>query len=170
MWDEPFLFKHCADQIVRRCIPQEEMENILHHYHVSEYGGHFRGERTSTKVLQSGFYWLTLFKDAHFFVLKCNRCQRVGNISKRHEMPLNTILEVELFDVWGIDFMGPFPFSFGNSYILLAVDYVSKWVEAVALPTNDAKVVIRFLRKNIFSRFGTPRAIIRNEGSHFCNK
>lgn len=85
-------------------------------------------------------------------------------------MPLNTILEVKLFDVWGIDFMGPFPSSFNNQYILLAVDYVSKWVEATALPTNDANVVVRFLKKNIFTQFWTPRAIISDEGTHFCNK
>ncbi|XP_060965554.1 uncharacterized protein LOC133034480 [Cannabis sativa] len=76
----------------------------------------------------------------------------------------------ELFDVWGIDFMGPFPSSFSNLYILLAVDYVSKWVEAAATPGNDGKTVLRFLQKNIFTRFGTPRAIISDEGSHFCNK
>ncbi|KAL5560425.1 hypothetical protein UlMin_036636 [Ulmus minor] len=75
-----------------------------------------------------------------------------------------------LFDVWGIDFMGPFPSSFGNQHILVAVDYVSKWVEARAFPTNDAKVVTRFLKKNIFTRFGTPRAIISDGGSHFCNR
>ena len=85
-------------------------------------------------------------------------------------MPLNSILEVELFDVWGMDFMGPFPVSFGNQYILVAVDYVSKWVEAMASPTNDAKVVLKFLQKYIFTRFGTPRAIISDEGTHFCNK
>ena len=85
-------------------------------------------------------------------------------------MPLNNILEVEIFDVWGIDFMGPFISSFNNLYILVAVDYVSKWVEATALPTNDSKVVLNFLKRNIFTRFGTPRAIISDEGSHFCNK
>ena len=66
--------------------------------------------------------------------------------------------------------MGPFPSSLGNKYILVAVDYVSKWVEAVALPTNDARGVLRFLKKNIFTRYGTPRAIISDGGSHFCNK
>jgi transposase InsO family protein len=66
--------------------------------------------------------------------------------------------------------MGPFPNSFGNLYILVVVDYVSKWVEAIASPTNDARVVTTFLKKNIFTRFGTPRAIISDEGSHFCNK
>ena len=75
-----------------------------------------------------------------------------------------------IFDVWGIDFMGPFPPSFGHLYIFLAVDYVSKWVEVVATPTNDAKVMLKFLQKNIFTRFGAPRAIISNERSHFCNK
>ena len=85
-------------------------------------------------------------------------------------MPLNTMLEVEIFDVWGIDFMGPFPSSGPNKYILVAVDCVSKWVEAIATPTNDARVVIKFLKKNILSRYGTPRTIISDGGSHFCNR
>ncbi|KAK9003507.1 hypothetical protein V6N11_061066 [Hibiscus sabdariffa] len=85
-------------------------------------------------------------------------------------MPLQNILEVELFDVWGIDFMGPFPSSFGNHYILLAVDYVSKWVEAAATTHNDAKTVQKFIKKNIFTRFGAPRAIISDEGRHFDNR
>ncbi len=85
-------------------------------------------------------------------------------------MPLTNILEIELFDVWGIDFLGPFPSSYGNKYILVVVDYVSKWVEVEAYPTNDAKVVMGFLHKHVFTRFGTPRAIISDEGSHFVKK
>ncbi|KAL4353062.1 hypothetical protein GQ457_06G011960 [Hibiscus cannabinus] len=169
-WDEPYLFKQCADQIIRRCIPEEEQQTILEQCHSAPYGGHFGGNRTAAKVLQSGFYWPTLHKDAQLFCQQCDRCQRTGNISKRNEMPLQNILEVELFDVWGIDFMGPFPSSFGNLYILLAVDYVSKWVEAAATTHNDAKTVQRFIKKNIFTRFGTPRVIISDEGKHFDNR
>ena len=140
------------------------------HCHFSPCGGHFGGIRTLAKVLQCGYYWPTIFKDAQEFVKCCDPCQRVGNISSKQEMPLTNILEIELFNVWGIDFMGPFPLSFGNLYILVAVDYVSKWIEAVALPINDAKVVTQFLQKNIFTRFGTPRAIIRDEGTRFYNR
>nr|GEX06896.1 reverse transcriptase domain-containing protein [Tanacetum cinerariifolium] len=77
---------------------------------------------------------------------------------KRDEMPQNSIQVCEIFDVWGIDFMVPFSSSRGNKYILVAVDYLSKWVEAKALPTNDARVVCKFL-KNLFARFGTPEPL-----------
>ncbi|XP_062075294.1 uncharacterized protein LOC133779338 [Humulus lupulus] len=70
----------------------------------------------------------------------------------------------------GIDFMGPFQSSYNNKYILLVVNYVLKWVEAAATPTNDGKLVMNFLQKNIFTRFGTPRAILSAEGTRFCNK
>ena len=92
------------------------------------------------------------------------------NIGRRNEMPLQGILVVQIFDVWGIDFMGPFPSSFGNIYILLVVDYVSKWVEATTCPRNDATTVVGFIQRNIFSRFGAPRTIISDEGIHFANK
>ncbi|XP_058764184.1 uncharacterized protein LOC131637603 [Vicia villosa] len=141
LWDDPFLYKRGVDGLIRRCIPEGEQRDILKACHDSEYGGHFSGDRTAAKVLQSGFYWPTLFKDAYYLVRECDRCQRTGNITRRNQMPQNSMLEVELFDVWGIDFMGPFPPSFGKNYILVVVDYVSKWVEAVALATNDAKVV-----------------------------
>ncbi|XP_077246044.1 uncharacterized protein LOC143885887 [Tasmannia lanceolata] len=124
-WDDPYLFKTCSDQIVRRCVPNHEA---------------------------------------------CRSCQSLGRVTKRNMMPLNPILVVEIFDVWGIDFMGPFPNSFGNLYILLGVDYVSKWIEAIACKSNDHKVVVKFLKENILSRFGTPRAIISDRGKHFCNR
>ena len=94
----------------------------------------------------------------------------MGSISKKDEPPMSTILEVELFDLLGMDFMGPFPPSFSNLYILLAVDYVSKWVEAIPTRTNDESLVAKFLRSHIFTKFDTPRALITDGGTHLCNK
>jgi hypothetical protein len=85
-------------------------------------------------------------------------------------MPFNPILIVEIFDVWGIDFMGHFPNFFGYLYILVVVDYVSKWVEVIACKTNDHRFVAQFLKDTIFARFGTPQAIISDGGKHFCNQ
>ncbi|RVW61106.1 Retrovirus-related Pol polyprotein from transposon 17.6 [Vitis vinifera] len=139
-WEEPFLFKPL-------CL-----------------------SKTAMRVLQSGFWWPSLFKDAHEVSKGCDKCQRLGKLSRRNMMPLNPILIVNLFYVWGIDFMGPFPMYFGHSYILVGVDYVSKWVEAIPCRTNDHKVVLKFLKENIFSRFGVPKAIISDGGTHFFKK
>ncbi|GJS58589.1 reverse transcriptase domain-containing protein [Tanacetum coccineum] len=167
-WDDPFLFKTCADQIIRRCVDGKEALEILEACHSGPTGGHYGANFTAKKVFDAGFYWPTIYKDAYEFVKTCDACQRQGKISQHDEMPQNVIQVCEIFDLWGIDFMGPFPSSRGNKYILVAVDYLSKWVEAKALPTNDARVVVKFL-KSLFSRFGAPRAIISDRGTHFCN-
>nr|GEW46889.1 reverse transcriptase domain-containing protein [Tanacetum cinerariifolium] len=111
---------------------------------------------------KDGFYWPTIIKEAHTLVRLCEACQKIRNISKRDEMPLNNI---QVFDIWGIDFLGPFSKSYKFEYILVVVDYISKWAEAQALPTNDARVVVTFLKK-LFYRFGlivteTNRALKR---------
>ncbi|GJR39505.1 reverse transcriptase domain-containing protein [Tanacetum coccineum] len=167
-WDDPFLFKICADQMIRRCVHGKEALDILEACHNGPTGGHHGANLTAKKVFDAGFFWPSIYKDAHELVKNCDSCQRQGKISQRDEMPQNSIQVCEIFDVWGIDFMGPFPSSKGNKYILVAVDYLSKWVEAKALPTNDARVVCKFL-KSLFARFGAPRAIISDRGTHFCN-
>ncbi|GJU70804.1 reverse transcriptase domain-containing protein [Tanacetum coccineum] len=167
-WDDPFLFKTCADQIIRRCVDGKEALEILEACHSGPTGGHYGANFTAKKIFDAGFFWPTIYKDAYEFVKTCDACQRQGKISQRDEMPQNVIQVCEIFDLWGIDFMGPFPSSRGNKYILVAVDYLSKWVEAKALPTNDARVVVKFL-KSLFSRFGAPRAIISDRGTYFCN-
>ncbi|XP_042038327.1 uncharacterized protein LOC121784230 [Salvia splendens] len=88
----------------------------------------------------------------------------LGGISAKDEMPQIPIVVCEIFDVWGMDFMGPFPSSYMNSYILIAVDYVSKWVEAKATVICEAKEVAKFLKSTIFSMYGIPRAIISDQG------
>nr|GFA37963.1 reverse transcriptase domain-containing protein [Tanacetum cinerariifolium] len=149
-WDDPFLFKIYADQVIRRCVLGQEAIDILKACHYRPTGGHHGPNYIANKVFDSGFYWPIIYRDAQDLVKNCDVCQRQGKISQRDEMPQNCIQVCEIFDVWGIDFMGPFPSSRGNKYILVAVEYLSKWVEVKALPTNDARVVCKFL-KNLFA-------------------
>nr|GEW27803.1 reverse transcriptase domain-containing protein [Tanacetum cinerariifolium] len=116
-WDDPYLFRICTDQIIRRCVHGQKAFDILKACHEGPIGGHRGANFTAKKVFDA------------------------GKISQRDEMPQNVIQVCEIFNVLGIDFMGPFLSSRGNMYILVAVDYLSKWVEAKALPTNDARVV-----------------------------
>ncbi|GJY92774.1 reverse transcriptase domain-containing protein [Tanacetum coccineum] len=151
-------------KVIRRCVHEQEAVDILTACHNRPTRGHHGANYTTKKVFDSGFFWLTIYRDAHYMVKSCDSCQRQGKISQKNEMPQNAIQVCEIFDVWGIDFMGLFLSSRGNKYILGAVDYLSKWVETKALPTNDARVVVKFL-KSLFARFGTPRAIISDRGS-----
>ncbi|GJU32296.1 reverse transcriptase domain-containing protein [Tanacetum coccineum] len=118
-WDDPFLFKICADQMIRRRVAGQEAVDILTACHSGPTGGHYGANYTAKKVFDSKFYWLTIYKDAHDLVTRCETCQRQGKISRPDEMPQNSIQVCEIFDVWGIDFMGPFPSSRGNKYILV---------------------------------------------------
>ncbi|GJY80120.1 reverse transcriptase domain-containing protein [Tanacetum coccineum] len=158
----------CADQVIRRCVYDQESVDIFTACHNGPTEGHHGASYTAKKVFDSGFYWPTIYRDAHDMVKPCDSCQRQCKISHKDKMPQNAIQVCEIFDVWGIDFMEPFPSSRGNKYILAAVDYLSKWVEAKALPTNDSRVVVKFL-ESLFARFGTPRAIISDRGTHFSN-
>nr|GFA44204.1 reverse transcriptase domain-containing protein [Tanacetum cinerariifolium] len=113
-WDNPYLFRTCADQIIRRCVAGKEAIDILNACHSGPTGGHYGANYTAKKVFDSGFYWPSIYKDAFELVKRCDSCQ------------------------------------------------------SKALPMNDARVVDKFL-KSLFSRFRTPKAIISDRGTHFCN-
>ncbi|GJU17131.1 reverse transcriptase domain-containing protein [Tanacetum coccineum] len=152
-------FRGDSNQVIRRCVHGKEALDILEACHNGSIGGHHGANLTAKKVFDAGSFWPTIYKDVHELVKNYDSCQRQGKISQRDEMPQNSIQVCEIFNVWGIDFMGSFPSSRGNKYIPVAVNYLSKWVEVKAVPTNDARVVYKFL-KSLFTRFGSPRAII----------
>ncbi|GJS13450.1 reverse transcriptase domain-containing protein [Tanacetum coccineum] len=145
-WEDAYLFKVCSDGMIRRCVSGSETHTILDQCHHGPTSGHYGPNTTAEKVIDSGFYWPIIIKEAHTLVRLYEACQKIRNISKRDEMPLNNIQVCEIFYIRGIDFMGPFPKSYKFEYILVVVDYVSKWAEAQALPTDDARVVISFLK------------------------
>nr|GEY24771.1 hypothetical protein [Tanacetum cinerariifolium] len=155
-------------KVIRRCVHGKEALNILKACHNEPTGGHHGANLIAKKIFDSSFFWPTIYKDGYEFVKNYDSWQRQGKISQHGEMPQNSIQVFKIFDVWGIDFMGPFLSLRGNKYIFVAIDYFSKWVEGKALPTNDARVICKFL-KSLFARFGSPRAIISDRGTHFCN-
>ncbi|GJT68455.1 reverse transcriptase domain-containing protein [Tanacetum coccineum] len=144
--NEPLWFANIANylvgNIIRRCVDGQEAVDILQACHNRPTGGHHGPNYTAKKNFDSDFFWPTIYRDAQDIVTHCDSCQRQGKISQRDEIPQNPVQICENFYVWGINFMGPFPSSRGNRYILMAVDYVSKWVEAKVIPTNDARVVL----------------------------
>lgn len=122
-----------------------ESIRIMRECHVGPSVGHHGISTTSRNFFNVGFYWPKIFHDVKGMIQAYDACQMVENISRRDKAPQNYIQVREIFDVWGIDFMGPFTSFEGNEYILVTIDYVSKWVEAKSLRTNDARVVIHFL-------------------------
>nr|GEV13105.1 reverse transcriptase domain-containing protein [Tanacetum cinerariifolium] len=140
-WDDPFLFKICADQVIRRCVHGQEAIDILKAYHYGPTKGYHGPNYTAKKFFDSRFYWPTIYRDAQDLVKTCDVCQRQGKISQRVEM---------------------------HKIPSKSVEFLTSGVEVKALPINDARVVCKFL-KNLFARFGTLRAIISDRGMHFCN-
>nr|GEV11139.1 protein NYNRIN-like [Tanacetum cinerariifolium] len=155
---------------IRDLFPEERLMGIsdMNKEPWGPSGGHHGIAATARKVFDVGFYWSYIFRDVRTLVQVCDACQRARNISSKDEAPQNYIQVCEIFDVWGIDFMGPFLLSNENKYILVAIDYVSKWVEAQAFPTSDGRNVVNFLRR-LFARSGKPKALFSDKGTHFCN-
>lgn len=127
--------------------------------------------------LMTSYFTTTLPLMANIVVLEKQQLRYEMQLSsknwqhiQRYEMPLNDIMEVEIFYVWGVDYMGPFPSSCGNKYILVAMYYVLKWVKAIPSQSYDAKTVIKLFKKIIFPLFGVPKGIISDRGSHFIEK
>ncbi|GKA68296.1 reverse transcriptase domain-containing protein [Tanacetum coccineum] len=133
-WEDPFLFKICADQVIRRCVFGKEAHDILMACHDGPTGGHHGANYTARKVFDSGFFWPTIYKDAHELVKNCNSCQH------------------------------------GHNILLVAVDmYQNGLKQSGSPPIDDSEVVCNISLNIFFARFGAPRAIISDRGTHFCN-
>ena len=149
-----------------------EVLAILEACHDSACGGHFSGRLTGQKILRAGYYWPILFADATAHAKKCDACHRYARNDLHMDLPLHPTLSISPLEKWGIDYIGPIaPMSTKrNQYIIIAVEYLTKWTEAKAIKAADAKQTAIFLHKNIISRFGCPKILVSDRGSHFLNE
>jgi len=148
------------------------MHDIFKYCHDGPCGGHFADKRTTYKILQSGYYWPTIFKDAKKYVASCDDCQRMGKPTAVDEMPLQAQVVIEPFEKWALDFVGPInPMSRRKNYnyILVCIYYVTKWVESKALYSANEQSIVDIAFEEIFTRFIVPREIVTDQGTQFTS-
>ena len=147
------LYRRGIDGILRRCVDYTEVPDILEACHDNACGGHFSGRLTGQKILRAGYYWPTLFADAEAYAKKCDACQRYARNDLHMDLPLHPTLPISPLEKWGINYIGPIaPMSSKrNQYIIIVVEYLTKWAEAKAIKAADAKQTAIFLYENIIS-------------------
>ena len=168
-----FLHKMGLDEVQCRCVMEHERDSIMHKAHYGPAGGHFQSDTTAKNIQQLGLWWTTLYKDCQKFVSKCDRCQHLGRPLPSTEMPLISINPSLTFEIWAIDFIGPFLVptrKTGARYIITVVEYVTKWTVTEPIETCSSEVATKFIYENIITRFGCPLTLISDQGSHFINR
>jgi hypothetical protein len=164
------LYCRGIDSIFRCCLTFDEAEKAMNDYHSGACGGHMSGYATAQKILRAGYFWPSLFNDCITAIQKCHACQTYNKKIWSHPAPLHPVVSVGPFAKWGIDFMTCHPHSVGgHGYIIVAVDYFTKWAEAMPTFDNTGKTATLFLFNHVIARFGVPQAIVTNHGSHFRN-
>ena len=165
------LYFHNRDSILRHCLTHEEAEFVLNDCHSRACGGHLSRLATAQKILHAGYFWPSISKYCTETVNKCPPCQMFTTKKCTYPSPLHPGVAVGPFSKWGIDFMHCRPTSAkGHGYIILAVDYFTKWDETMPTYSEDGKIVLLFLFNHIIARFRIPMAIMTDHGSHFQNK
>ena len=141
---------------------------MLNDCHSGACGGHLSGLATAQRILRAGYFWPSLFKDCVEAVKCCHPCQIFTRKMRAHPAPLFPVVTVGPFTKWGIDFTTcNLPSSANHKYIIVAVDYFTKWAEAMPTYKNDSDTAALFLFNQVISRFGIPREIVTDHGSHF---
>lgn len=170
-WINGDLFYTSYNMIIRRCIREDEIIDVLTSCHDQPCGGHFAAKRTAHKILSLGHYWPSIFKDMKKYVRICDSCQCMGQPTISNEIPLQPQVHLEPFEKWALDFIGPMnPPSKGKKCILVCNDYVTKWAEAKALVRETEQTVVNFLFEEIFVRYGMPREIVTDQGTQFTSR
>eukprot|EP00253_Pinus_taeda_P034168 PITA_34168 len=164
------LYRLSADSVLRRCLTHEEAERVLNDCHSGACGGHMSGYATAQKIVRAGYFWPSIFKDCFLAVRSCHECQIFQRKMRAPPAPLHPVVTVGPFAKWGIDYVTCNPRSAGgHGFIIVAIDYFTKWAELMPTLTEDSHTAAQFLFNHVISRFGVPQAIVTDHGKHFRN-
>ncbi|XP_020202768.1 uncharacterized protein LOC109788451 [Cajanus cajan] len=165
------LYRRGFSTPLLKCLDSAQADYVMREIHQGICGSHSGGRTLAVKVLRAGYYWPTLKSDCAQFVKRCIQCQKHGNLIHASAEQLHSISSPWPFALWGMDLLGPFPIAKGQcKFLLVAIDYFTKWIEAEPLATITAGMVQKFLWKNIVTRFGVPYAIITDNGLQFTDQ
>ena len=154
-----------------RCLNASESREVVTEIRAGELGEHQGRKKLYRELLNFGYYWPTMKKDAAFFVRKCHACQIHDNLLHRPTYALQDMHTPCPFHTWGLDLIGPIrPTSNRYIWIITATEYFTKWVEAVPLRNATGAVIANFIREYLVSRFGISYKIVSDNETPFVNK
>ncbi|GAU33948.1 hypothetical protein TSUD_148680 [Trifolium subterraneum] len=165
------LYKRGFSSPMLLCVAETESRRILNEIHNGSCGSHIGGRSLAGKVTRVGFFWPTLLSDANRHVRRCDQCQSHADLHHAPGEPLQSVMYPWPFYMWGVDILGPFTTSQGQAkFLLVAVDYFTKWIEAEPVATISSQRVKKFYWKNILCRFGIPKYIVSDNGTQFTSE
>jgi transposase InsO family protein len=166
------LYKRTFDGLLLRCLDEKEAQRVIQEVHEGSCASHPSGHNMARKILRMGYYWLKLEKDCIDYTRRCHKCQIYADRIHLPANQLHVFAPTWPFSMWGLDMIGPInpKASNGHRFILVAIDYFTKWVEAASYSSVTQNVVTRFIKNNIICRYGLPGRIITDNGSNLNNK
>ncbi|XP_039686891.1 uncharacterized protein [Medicago truncatula] len=166
------LYKRNFDTVLLRCVDKYEADLLIHEIHEGSFGIHPNGHTMAKKILQAGYYWMTMESDCYKHTRKCHKCQIYADKIHMPPTTLNLLSSPWPFSMWGIDMIGRIEpkASNGHRFILVAIDYFTKWVEAASYANVTKQVVVKFIKNHIICRYGIPNRIITDNGTNLNNK
>nr|KYP36325.1 Retrovirus-related Pol polyprotein from transposon 412 family [Cajanus cajan] len=164
------LFKRGFSVPLLKCLNSDQAEYVMDEIHRGICGMHSGARSMATRVVRAGYYWPTMRSDCKAYVQKCQACQKFGNL---HQLPATALRSMQSawpFAWWGMDILGPFPIAKGQlKFLVVGIDYFTKWIEAEPLARIKATNVQRFTWKKIICRYGLPQAITTDNGKQFVD-
>ena len=163
------LYRRSPDGLLLLCLDRASANRVMREVHARVCGPHMGGHMLARKIMRTGYFWLTMETDYCQFVQRCSECQMHEDLIHVPPSELHALTSLWPFSIWGIDIIGKISpkSSSGHEYILVAIDYFTKWVEATSYGGLIAARVAKFIRSHIIYRYGVPHELILDRGAHF---